>query len=364
MRVFPAHDKPVRVLRQYPCHMKQIWITKAGNVGVLQVREAPDLTPGPGEVAIDVKAAGVNFADVLARVGMYPDAPPIPCVVGYEVAGTVAAVGPRVAEGDEVPFAAGDRVVALTRFGGYSTKVAVPAAHVFAMPDAMSFAEAAAIPVNYFTAYLAVVRFGNLQRNERILIHNAGGGVGIAAAQIARDIGARVLGTASAWKHERLLELGVDHAIDYRTHDWERAVMDHTAGGGVHVVVDPIGGRNLKKDLRVLAPLGRLIGFGFSEPVRDGRRSLLRAIGSLIGMPRPHFVTLLNSNWMVGGLNLGHLWSEIDRLRGVGEAVLDGWSRGALRPVIHARVPFDDPAESHRLLQERENLGKVVLDNE
>lgn len=348
--------------------MKQIWIAKKGGYDALDVREAPDPTPGPGEVTIDVRASGVNFADVLARMGMYPDAPPIPCVVGYEVAGVVEAVGPHppTADAGSAPdtgerLAAGDRVIALTRFGGYATKVSVPYKQVFRMPAEMHFAAAAAIPVNYFTAYLAVARFANLQANERILIHNAGGGVGIAAIQLARAVGAKVYGTASSWKHDRLRDLGADELIDYRTVDWEQEIVRATAGGGVHVVIDPIGGKNLARDLRVLAPLGRLVAFGFSEPVGNGTRSLLRTLRSFLAMPRPRFLSLLNNNHAVAGLNLGHLWTEIDRLRDVGTTILEAWRDDTVAPVIAAEVPFDEPAEAHRLLEERKNLGKVVL---
>lgn len=335
--------------------MKQIWITKAGGVETLKVQEAEDPEPGPGEVLIDVKASGVNFADVLARMGMYPDAPPIPCVVGYEVAGTVAGTLGAGA------FAPGDRVVALTRFGGYATKVAVPANQVFHMPSEMSFAEAAAIPVNYFTAYLALGMMGNLQSDETMLVHNAGGGVGVAAIQLGHEIGARIIGTASAWKHERLVELGADALIDYRSSDWVDELKRITQSAGVHLILDPIGGKNLSKDMDVLAPLGRVIAFGFSAPVRNGNRSIFRALRGLAQMPRPHFLSLLNRNMAVGGLNLGHLWGEIARLRRVAEHVLDGWDRGSVRPFIHAEVPFDQPEEAHRILQDRENLGKVVL---
>lgn len=341
--------------------MRQIWIAKKGGYEALEVREAPDPIPGPGEVVIDVRASGVNFADVLARMGMYPDAPPIPCVVGYEVAGVVEAVGPAGPTGAAEPLEVGDRVLALTRFGGYATKVSVPRNQVFRMPAEMEFATAAAIPVNYFTAYLAVSRFGNLQRGERILIHNAGGGVGIAAIELARAVGAKVYGTASSWKHERLRELGADELIDYRSTDWEQAIVKATSAGGVHVIIDPIGGKNLARDLRVLAPLGRLVAFGFSEPVRNGKRSFLRTLRSFLSMPRPRFLSLLNNNHAVAGLNLGHLWSEIDRLREVGTTILDSWRDGTVAPVIAAEVAFDEPAEAHRLLEERRNLGKVVL---
>ena len=334
--------------------MQQVWISKVGDPEVLEVRETADPVPSDGDVLIDVVASGVNFADVMARIGQYPDAPPIPCVVGYEVAGTVR-------ESKDPSVSPGDRVVALTRFGGYSNVVCVPGQQVFRMPDEMSFAEAAAIPVNYFTAYLAIGLMGNLQPDETALIHNAGGGVGIAAIQLGKEMGGRIIGTASAWKHDRLKELGADELIDYRTNHWPDEITRITSGGGVHVVLDPIGGKNLALDINALAPLGRLVAYGFSSPVRNGKRSILRILSGLSKMPRPHFLSLLNQNRAVGGLNLGHLWTEIARLRRVAEFVLGGWERGSVRPVIHAEVPHDQAPEAHRILQDRKNLGKVVL---
>ncbi len=333
--------------------MEQIWISKVGGPEVLEVRESQDPVPKEGEVVIDVRASGVNFADVMARIGAYPDAPPIPCVVGYEVAGTVL-------ESHDPSVSEGDRVVALVRFGGYSSKVVVPALQVFALPDGMTFAEGAAVPVNYFTAYLAVGLMGNLQPKETVLIHNAGGGVGIAAIQLAKEIGGRIIGTASGWKHDRLRELGADELIDYQASEWP-VELSRIAEGGVHLVLDPIGGKNLKLDMKALAPLGRLVAYGFSAPVRNGKRSFARILAGLIRMPRPHFVSLLNNNRAVGGLNLGHLWGAVARLRTVAEYVLGGWSRGSVRPVIHAEVPFAEAAEAHRLLEGRKNIGKVVL---
>jgi NADPH:quinone reductase-like Zn-dependent oxidoreductase len=336
--------------------MKQIWITRAGGPEVLSLRETEDPSPREHEVCIDVRAAGVNFADVMARIGKYADAPPIPCVIGYEVAGIVRGAGKGVSH-----LKKGDRVFGLTNFGGYSSVVCAPENQLMAMPEPMSFEQAAAIPVNYFTAYLALVRFGNLQPGERVLIHNVGGGVGMAATQLATRIGARIFGTASAWKHEQLASLGVHELIDYRTTDWVAELKERTGGEGVHVILDPIGGRNVAKDLQVLAPVGRLAVYGFSEPVRNGRRPLLATLRSAFGMPRPSFISLLNHSWSVGGLNLGRLWPEIDRLRPVMDAILASCESGAIRPVIARVFPFEQIADAHRLLEERKNLGKAVI---
>ena len=338
--------------------MKQIWISRAGGPEVLEIREADDPVAAPGEVLVEVKASGVSFADIMARVGKYGDAPPLPCVVGYEVAGNVIAVGPTDAD---APFKVGDRVLGLTRFGGYSSMVTLPPAQLYSMPDGMTYTQAAAIPVNYFTAYLALIRFCNVQSDERVLIHNAGGGVGVAAIQLAQRIGARIYGTASAWKHPRLQELGAHELVDYRTADWVKEINRLTEGPGMHAVLDPVGGRNLKLDLEVMAPLARLAAYGFSEPVKKGDRPFFPTLRSVLGMPRTHMMTLLGNNWSIGGLNLGHLWTEGSRMRRVGDDILRAWDEGAVRPEIAAEISFDNAAEAHRMLAERRNLGKVVL---
>src|SRR5437660_1355668 len=236
--------------------MRSVWITRTGPPEVLEVRDGPDPVPGPGQILVRVRAAGVNFADVMARLGFYPDAPPRPCVVGYEVAGTVEQVG----SGADGGLTAGRPVVALTRFGGYAEAVAVPAAQVFPLRDGMRFEEAAAIPVNYLTAVLMLRHFGNVKRGERVLVHAAAGGVGMAAIQLCRIAGAEVIGTASAGKHPMLREAGVAHAIAYRTQDFEAEVRRVTGGRGVDIVLDATGA--FRKSYRCLAPLGRLVCFG------------------------------------------------------------------------------------------------------
>ena len=222
--------------------MRQIWITRAGPPEVLQVREAADPAPKPGEVRIRVEASGVNFADIMGRMGVYPDLPPVPVVPGYEVSGRIDAVASGV---DESWI--GKDVIAMTRFGGYADVVCVPVKQIFLQPAGLSALEGAAIPVNYFTAWQLVVVMGALKANETVLIHSVGGGVGIAATQIAKHIGARVIGTASVGKHDEMRALGVDHLIDYRTEDFEKRTRDITAGRGVELILDAVGGEFLEK---------------------------------------------------------------------------------------------------------------------
>ena len=292
--------------------MKQVWITKAGPEEVLEVRSGPDPSAGPGDIVIEVKAAGVNFADHLARMGMYPDAPKLPTVVGYEVAGIVREVGPSGSgpgadkqaaggggdPGDGNPgrrkISPGDRVFAFTRFGGYSSVVSVPEAQVYHLPDNLRFEEGAAIPVNYATAYLGLYYMGGLRYGESVLIHSAGGGVGIAATQLAKLQKARVFGTASSWKHDFLRKNGVDHPIDYRSQDFAEIVRETTGGRGVDVILDAVGGDSFKKGYELLAPLGRLVCFGVSSITGGSKRNLIKALFQLAKMPKFRPIDLMN----------------------------------------------------------------------
>src|SRR5215208_3816900 len=221
--------------------MRQIVTTTTGDISVLKVQEKPDPTPRDDEVIIRVRAAGLNFADILARQGLYPDSPPKPCVVGYEVSGVVETAGKDVNSS-----LVGKSVVAMTRFGGQSELVALKATQMFEKPEKLTFEQAAAIPVNYLTAYALLVVMGSLHRDESVLIHNAGGGVGLAALDIAKQIGAISYGTASQGKHGFLKARGLDHAIDYRGQDWLPELLRLTGGRGVELIIDPIGGVHWK----------------------------------------------------------------------------------------------------------------------
>lgn len=335
--------------------MEALWLPRVGPPEVFEVRTAPDPEPRAGEVRIRVRASGVNWADVMARLGLYPDRPPLPCVIGYEVAGEVDAVGPDVHEP-----APGTRVVALTRFGGYADTVCVPAPQALPIPERMSFAEAAALPVNYLTAYFMLFHFGNVQRGERVLVHGAAGGVGVAAIQLCRIAGAEILGTASASKHGWLHEAGVSHTIDYRTQDFVAAVREATAGRGVDLVLDPVG--TFRQSYRCLAPLGRLVCFGFSTAAAGKTRTvagLARSLPHLLAFFHP--LRLMNDNKAVIGFNLGHLWGEGRRLRAALEALLDHYRQGRIAPVVARTFPLRAIAAAHHYLQDRQNVGKVVL---
>jgi NADPH:quinone reductase-like Zn-dependent oxidoreductase len=336
--------------------MRHVVITKHGPPEVLQPADAPDPTPRAGDVRLAVRAAGVNFADIMARLGLYPDAPAPPTVVGYEVAGIVDAVG-----SEHLPFRIGERVFAFTRFGGYASSVVVPATSVFRTPSTLSDVEAAAVPVNYLTALLALYQMANVSAGETVLIHGAGGGVGIAATQLAKLRGATVIGTASAPKLEAIRALGVDHPLDHQHDDVPGAVRRLTAGRGADVVLDPIGGRSFRISYQLLAPLGRLVVYGASRLASGERRSLWRLARTLLEMPAFRPLSLMNDNRAVFGLNVGHLWSETDRLRSAMDVLLAELAAGRIHPVIAATFPLDGAADAHRYVQSRANIGKVIL---
>jgi synaptic vesicle membrane protein VAT-1 len=336
--------------------MRQVVIPRYGPPDVFETRDFPDPSPGAGEIRIRVRAAGVNFADVLARLGLYPDAPKPPLVVGYEVAGHIDAVGRSV-----VGVAEGDRVVALTRFGGYADTVVVPADQAFHFPDDLSDAEAAAVPVNYLTASLALYRMAALAPGETVLVHNAGGGVGIAATQLARLRRATVIGTASAFKHDALRTFGVDHAIDYRHANVADEIRTLTHGRGVDVILDPIGGRSFMASYRMLAPLGRLIVFGLSAAAPGERRSVWHAFRAWLSTPRFNPLSLINRNRGVFGLHIGHLWGERRQLAPVMEMLISELRAERLKPVVARTFPLERAADAHRFIQSRQNIGKVVL---
>jgi NADPH:quinone reductase-like Zn-dependent oxidoreductase len=336
--------------------MRQIVTTQNGGVEVLKVQEAPDPGPGKGEVVIQVKAAGLNFADILARQGLYPDGPKKPCVMGYEVAGTVEAVG----EGVD-PDLLGNDVVAMTRFRGQAEKVVVSVNQIFEKPESLTFEQAAAIPVNYLTGYALLVVMGSLKEGESILIHNAGGGVGLAALDIAKKIGATTYGTASPGKHEFLRGRGLDHPIDYRNQNWLPVLKQLTNDRGVELIIDPIGGAHWKKSYAALRHTGRLGMFGVSTASANGLKGKLKLIKAAVQMPRFHPLGLLNKNRGVFGLNLGHMWHEPEKVAAWMKVILDGVSEGWVRPFVDKAFSFAQAGDAHSYLEERKNIGKVVL---
>ncbi len=316
--------------------MRAVVITKAGPPEVLQVEERPDPEPGPGQVAIDVRACGVNFADTMARVGLYPDAPKLPAVVGYEVAGT------RVDTGE--------RVLAGTHFGGYQSRVVVGEEDIVPLPERLSFEQGAAIPVNYSTAWAGLVRYGGLQAGERVLVQAAAGGVGIAAIQLANRFGAEVYGAASPGKHEAVRAQGAV-AVDYGQRGLPK----------FDLIMDAIGGRSFRTSYNLLNPGGRLIAFGASAVMSGEKRNVVTAARAAVRMPRFNLIKQMSASKSVIGLNMLRLWEHAGTLRPWMDPLVELMEDGTIQPVVAAAVPFDRAPDAHRMIAERRNIGKVVL---
>ncbi len=339
--------------------MRQILNRSNGGYEVLDVEEVADLVPKSDELVIDVEASGLNFADILARKGQYPDGPSKPCVMGYEVSGIVSSVGDDVDE-DWLE----KEVIAMTRFGGQAEQVQVTPSQVFKKPETLTFEEVAAIPVNYLTAHVLITVMGSLQSYESILIHNVGGGVGIAALDVAQHIGATTYGTASKRKHDFLTKRGLDHVIDYRNNDWLEVLMNLTDGRGVELITDPLGGKEWKRSYNALRTTGRLGMFGVSsasEGTKGGIKSIWNMLKAVVQMPFFHPLPLTDKNRGVFGVNLGHMWHENEKARTWMQTLLDGVTEGWVNPHVDTTFAFDDVADAHRYIEERENIGKVIL---
>ncbi|CAB4870418.1 MAG: zinc-binding dehydrogenase [Actinobacteria bacterium] len=333
--------------------MRVVVIPGNGGPEVLTVENRPDPTPGPGEVLIGVAAAGVNFADTMARAGLYEDAPDLPAIVGYEVAGTVLDHGAGV---DPATLPLGMRVMAGTRFGGYAEKVCVPVADALPLPDRFSFEQGAAFPVNYGTAWAGLLGYGSLRAGEKVLIHAAAGGVGIAATQIAKRTGAEIWGTSSPSKHKAIKAQGVDHAVDYTQKGWEKSLPK------MDLVMDAIGGESLKRSYNLLRPGGRVVAFGASIVLPGDRKRLSAAIPQALRMIRGfNLMDQMGDSKAVIGLNMLRLWDDRGSLEPWITPLMEMIDDGTINPVVSDTVPFDNAPEAHRIIAERRNIGKVVL---
>lgn len=343
--------------------MRAMVVRRYGPPEVFEARQLADPQPKPGEAVIRVKAVGINFADLLQRMGVYPGTPKPPFVPGLEIAGVVEkvaeAAGGRPTEGE--PLNRGDAVAALTHFNAYAEWVVVPARSVYRLPSGMTFEDGAAVPVNYLTAYHSMFTMGNLQPGDRILIHGAAGGVGIAAVQLARSRGLVIFGTAGPSKQEFLRKIGVDHAIDYEKNDFVN-VIQKFAPEGIEMVMDPVGGKSWQKSYECLGPMGRLVVYGFSAAAGgEGKKNLLKAGKALLETPRFHPLKLMSKNIAVIGVSLGSLGSRASVLKAELNELFKMYGTGKIKPMIGKTFPLADAAGAHRYIHERKNIGKVIL---
>jgi synaptic vesicle membrane protein VAT-1 len=340
--------------------MRAMVVRRYGAPEAFEARDMPDPQPKPGEIVIRVKAVGVNFADLLQRMGLYPGTPKPPFVPGLEIAGVVEKIADPGA-GERTPLMRGDAVAAFMHVGAYAEWVSVPARDAYRLPPGMPFEDGAAIPVNYLTAYHSLFTMGNLQPGNRVLIHGAAGGVGIAAVQLARAHGLVVFGTAGRTKQEFLKRIGVEHAIDYEKSDFVQVVQKF-APDGIEMVMDPIGGKSFARSAECLGPMGRLVVYGFSAAAGpEGKRSALRGAKALLQTPRFHPLKLMQRNLAVIGVNLGRMRTRAAVMRAELDEIFKMYAAGQVKPVIAKTFPLAEAAVAHRYIHDRKNIGKVIL---
>jgi NADPH:quinone reductase-like Zn-dependent oxidoreductase len=342
-------------LRFHTVAMRQVWITKAGAPKVLQVREAPDPAPKAGELRIRVRASGINFADLMARVGLYPDAPKLPCVVGYEVSGVVDALG----EGT-TGFSIGDRVLAMCHFGGYSDVVTVPSSQALKMPERMSFESGAAFPVVYLTAHDTMLFTGHLRRKSSVLILSAAGGVGLAAIQIAKTRECTIFGSASVSKHEFLKQQGCHHVLD-SSRDFAEQARAIVGTRGIDLILDPVGGKSWTRAYELLAPCGRLVAFGLSAVATGTTRNWLAAAASVLSVKSWSPMQLMSDNKTVSGTNMARLFARPDLVEPQLAELMQMYERGELEPHVDRTFPFAEASAAHQYIHDRKARGKVLL---
>jgi NADPH:quinone reductase-like Zn-dependent oxidoreductase len=340
--------------------MQRILIEKPGGYGALQLVEEPDPTPGPGEVVIAVEAAGVNYADGIIRMGLYESAKKLhgyPITPGFEVAGTIAAVGDGVEN-----WTVGDEVIGLTLFNGYATHLKLGADGVFAKPPNLGMAEAATIPTVFLTADWMVHRQVHPTPGETWLVHSAAGGVGSALVQLGRRAGARVIGVVGrSHKVDYAKGMGADEVIDTSCEDlWSRA--EALAPEGFHAIFDANGVKTLKASYDHLAPTGKLVVYGFASMLpRNGRVNPLKLIRDVLRTPRFNPMDMTRSNRSVMAANLSFLQSQAPLLREHMLRLVEQFESGGLKPLPVETHPLANAAEAQRRIESGETLGKLAL---
>ncbi|MEW2382578.1 NAD(P)H-quinone oxidoreductase [Micromonospora sp. NPDC047707] len=322
--------------------MHAITIPEPGGPDALVWAQVPDPEPGPGEVVVRVRASAVNRADLLQRQGLYPPPPGAPAYPGLECSGVVSATGP-----DVTGWSVGQEVCALLAGGGYAERVTVPAGQLLPVPAGVDLVDAAALPEVACTVWSNVAQLAGLTKGETLLVHGGGSGIGTFAIQLGAALGATVVVTARAAKHDALRELGAAHTIDYREQDFVEEVRRFTDGRGADVILDIMGASYLGRNVAALATGGRLVVIG----MQGGRKGELD-LGALLAKRGTVAATALRSR---------PVEEKAEIVRGVREQVWPLVEAGRIRPVVDRRLPMADAAAAHRLVESNEHVGKVLL---
>ncbi|KAL0278671.1 UNVERIFIED_CONTAM: hypothetical protein PYX00_000424 [Menopon gallinae] len=343
---------------EQPKEMRSVVLTSFGGLKSVKVLKKPEPTLNAGEVLIRVKACGLNFQDLMVRLGAIDSPPKTPFIMGLECAGEIEKVGENVDE-----FQVGDRVVALPEYRAWAELVSVPAKYVYKIPDDMSFTDASAITMNYVVAYILLFELGNVKSGEKILLHSAGGSVGQAVVQLSKTIpDVKVFGIASKAKHEKLKD-SVEHLLE-RGSDYASEVRK-TSPEGVDVVFDCICGDECNRGYNLLKPMGRYILFGSSTVVTGETKSLFSAAKAWWQVDKVSPIKLFYENKNICGFNLRHLLYQQNGAAYVKEIVkkvFDLWKSNKIKPVIDSTWAWEDIPEAMQKLHDRKNIGKLILD--
>lgn len=325
--------------------MKAVYISEPGGPEVLEIRDVPAPVPGPGEVLIDVVAAGLNRADVQQRRGFYPPPPGASDIPGLEVSGRIAAFGPEVSK----PFSVGDKVVALLSGGGYAQQVAVPAEQVLRLPDGVDLVTAASLPEVAATVYSNLIMTAQLQAGETVLIHGATGGIGTMAIQLAKAYGATVATTAGTAEKVGTAKafLGADIAINYAEEDFAESLKAQNGGRGADVILDVVGAKYLQQNVEALADYGRLVVIG----LQGGAKGELN-LGQLVSKRAAIIGTALRPRPVA---EKGVI------MNAVRESVWPMLADGRIKPLVAKSFPLEQVREAHQYFDSGEHMGKVLL---
>jgi NADPH2:quinone reductase len=336
--------------------MKAAVLVRKGDPSkAFEIREVPNPTIKAGEVLVKVEGFGLNFADVMARQGLYADAPPMPSVLGYDVVGRVKEVAPDITH-----VKVGDRVTAMTRFGGYAEYVAAIGMAVARIADDVPVGEATALTTQYCTAYFAAADVINLHAGDRVLIHSAAGGVGTALLQYAKHMGCEIFATVGSDAKAALVKAaGAHHAINYVTQDFAQEVARITGGKGLDVIWDAVGGSYVKKGFKALAPGGRIVCYGAAD-ISD--KNIFGKIGTLLGFGIYHPIEFMNSSKALIGVNMLRIAdNNPDRLKRCLDNVVKLYEQGVFKPQVGQVFPVSQIGEAHAFLESRRSTGKITV---
>ena len=337
--------------------MKAVVLVKNGAADkAFEIREVDQPKPSKGEVQIKVEGFGLNFADVMARLGLYKLAPPLPSIIGYDVVGTITKTGEDVTH-----LKVGQRVLALTRFGGYAEYAATDTRGVVPIPDDMPAGEAVALATQYCTAYYCTHEVMNLHKDDYVLIQAAAGGVGIALVQLAKHKGCKIFGTASSKKIEFLKNQGVDYPIDYTKDDFEKVIIDKIGENKIDAVFDSIGGKSVKKGFNLLGTNGKIVCYG-ATPMSDTVGNIFKKLKIMRDFGKYSPIELISGSKSIIGVNMLPLAdNKPDIYQDCLNNLIDLYNKKIIQPVVGGEFNVNEIAEAHQFLESRQSVGKIVV---